>query len=72
MKKWILILWCLIFLMPKAEWEALGPEGQAALKMALSQIYFEKHPGTEKARITGSETKGGMIRIEIDAPKQEV
>lgn len=65
MKKFILILWCLIAFVPK---EAFSPE----LVEALKQIYFQKHPGQTKAFISINETKSGLIRIEIDQKKQEI
>lgn len=68
----LLICLCLIAFIPKAEWDALGSDGQKLLVQSLSQIYFEKHQGVENARVVGRETKSGMIIIEIDQPKMEV
>jgi hypothetical protein len=63
MKKWILI--CLIAFIPQADF---SPEFLEVLK----QIYFEKHPGVTKAHVVVSETKSGLIRVEIDQPKTEL
>lgn len=72
MKTLILILLCLIAIIPKADWDNLGEDGQQMLVQSLSQIYFEKHPGTEKANVVGRLTPNGMVVIEIDQPSQEV
>lgn len=66
MKKLLLIVVCLIAFLPKADWNELGAEGQQMFIQALSQIYFQKHPGCKKAKVLASETESGLIRIEID------
>ncbi len=60
-----LIVLCLIAIIPK---EAFSPE----VLEALRQIYFEKHPGVQKATVTVGENKAGQVAIIIDQPKQEI
>lgn len=71
MKVLILILLCLIAFIPKTNWDNLGPEGQNNLIQELSTIYFQKHPGREKAQVVGRESNG-MVVIVIDEPSIEL
>lgn len=68
MKHLILILLCLIAFVPK---EVFVGSSEAFIE-AFRQIYFEKHPGVKRAEVKVRETQGGLIRIEIDVPKQGV
>lgn len=69
MKRFLLFLWCLIFMLPKAEWDSWSPEKQTSFKIFLGNIYFEKHPGKERASLKAYETENGYIRFEVCEPE---
>lgn len=63
-----LVCLCLIAFIPKKDFQ----QSPAAFLEALKQIYFEKHPGVQKATVTVDENKLGQVVIIIDQPKTEI
>lgn len=63
-----ILLLCLIAFIPKAEFDRAPNVWLETLK----RVYVEKHPGVTKVEVKMAETPNGLIRIEIDVPKQGV